>query len=69
MCEACKSLVDKLKDVPPHANLEKTGSASWTGGYAKGAIESYACRDCGTTWTRDTDKKDRGAGWEVKKEG
>lgn len=72
ICEPCKELSEKLKDAPPHSALVLTsssdlGRASY--GQAIGTVYHYRCQTCDTQISCDTDKKDRGAGWYVVKEG
>lgn len=72
LCTACSELVGKLKAVQPHEALTLVDSVSLsrsTMGNAKGSLETYSCKTCGATLTRDTDRHDNFAGWGLKKLG
>lgn len=69
-CHACNALNGRPSSMEPHAALDLVDASEWkAGGMAKGTIEMYKCKTCGISLSRDLDKKDRHALWEIHKAG
>lgn len=67
-CDACKALDKKPSATDPHPALEIVKSSEWkAGGMGRGTVELYRCKTCGTALSRDLDKKDTHAMWEIHK--
>lgn len=67
-CVACQDLEGQLSAVAPHPCLRETDRRDMgevTEGRVEGQVIVYRCRECGTCFTRDLDKNDAGAHWEL----
>ena len=67
-CGSCRDLEGKLSGIPPHEALRETDRrdmAEMTQGRVEGQVIVYECDRCGACFTRDLDRNDPLAHWEV----
>ena len=67
-CASCRELEGKLSGVPPHAALRETDRrdlSQVTEGRVHGQVIVYECDRCGACFTRDLDRNDPHAHWEL----
>jgi hypothetical protein len=67
-CGSCRHLEGKLSGIPPHEALRETDRrdmGEMTQGRVEGQVIVYECDRCGACFTRDLDRNDPLAHWEV----
>lgn len=65
-CADCKALDHQLSSHAPHANLVFQSSKPMR--YpTPGSDETWTCKACGTSFSRDLDRRDDRAIWEISK--